>query len=83
VIAIQTLQKSKEFRFDGVSPMFEAKEVLLPEKGTDWVADVEAELYAFPHGRNDDYVDSTSQYLTWARDQHVRRGVRKLRGRET
>jgi predicted phage terminase large subunit-like protein len=83
VIAIQTLQKSKEFRFDGVSPMFEAKEVLLPEKGTDWVADVEAELYAFPHGRNDDYVDSTSQYLTWARDQNVRRGVRKLRGRET
>ncbi len=79
VVAIKTLQKSKEFRFDGVSPMFEAKEVLLPEKGTDWVADVEAELYAFPHGRNDDYVDSTSQYLSWARDQGVRRGVKKMK----
>jgi phage terminase large subunit-like protein len=58
--------------------MFEAGEVFLPDKGKEWVADVEAELYAFPNGRNDDYVDTVSQYLSYARDQNVRRGVRKL-----
>lgn len=80
VIAIATDQKSKEFRFDGVTPMFAAGEVMLPESGTDWIADVEAELFAFPNGRNDDFVDSVSQYLARARlNSTGRRGVRKLR----
>jgi predicted phage terminase large subunit-like protein len=80
VISIATQQKSKEFRFDGVTPMFAAGEVFLPDTGTDWIADIEAELFAFPNGRNDDYVDSVSQYLAKAREQSGnRRGVRKMR----
>ena len=78
VISIQTMQKSKEFRFDGVTPMFGAGEVLLPESGVDWIADLEAEIFAFPNGRNDDYVDTISQYLAHSRKSGVRRGVVKM-----
>jgi predicted phage terminase large subunit-like protein len=79
VISIATDQKSKEFRFDGVTPMFAAGEVLFPEAGVDWIADVEAELFAFPAGKNDDYVDSISQYLARARKNGGnRRGVKKI-----
>jgi len=80
VVAIQTKQQSKEFRFDGVTPMFAAGQVFLPETGTDWIADVEAEIFAFPAGKNDDYVDTISQYLTKAREGSAfRKGVRKMR----
>lgn len=75
VIPIATMQKSKEFRFDGVTPMFAAGEVLLPDGGNDWIADVEKELFVFPNGKNDDYVDSVSQYLA-----HARKGGRNNRG---
>jgi len=34
----------------------------LPEKAS-WLEEVEAELAAFPHGKNDDYVDSISQVI--------------------
>lgn len=78
VIPIATKQQSKAFRFDGVTPMFAAGQALLPEKGVSWIADVEAELYAFPAGRNDDYVDTVSQYLAYARSNNVQRGMRKL-----
>ncbi|WNL50800.1 terminase large subunit [Ruegeria phage RpAliso] len=81
VIPIQTKQQSKDFRFDGVTPMFAAGTARIPETGTDWIADVEAELFAFPAGKNDDYVDSVSQYLAWARERSGhRRGVRKMKG---
>ncbi len=80
VLPIATKQQSKEFRFDGVTPMFSAGEALMPESGVDWIADVEAELFAFPAGRNDDYVDSVSQYLAYARERTGhRKGVRKIR----
>lgn len=81
VIAINTKQQSKTFRFDGVTPMFSAGTARLPETG-DWVADVEAELFAFPGGKNDDYVDSVSQYLAYTRERSGagRRGVRKMQG---
>ena len=80
VISISTKQQSKEFRFDGVTPMFAAGEVFLPETGTDWIADVEAEVFAFPGGKNDDYVDTISQYLARSRESSGnRRGVRKMR----
>lgn len=82
VIAISTKQQSKDFRFDGVTPMFSTGIARLPETGTDWMADVEAELFAFPGGKNDDYVDSVSQYLAWVRERTGagRRGVRKMKG---
>lgn len=80
VIGIATKQQSKDFRFDGVTPMFAAGEVLLPEKGNDWIADLENELLVFPNGKNDDYVDSVGQYLHYARGKGaVRRGSAKVR----
>ncbi len=83
VIAISTDNKSKEFRFDGITPMFSGGQALLPEKAI-WVADVEAQLFAFPNGRHDDYVDSVSQYLARARETSSdRRGVRKNRSNQT
>lgn len=79
VIPIATKQQSKEFRFDGVTPMFAAGEVFLPESGNDWIADVENELFVFPNGKNDDYVDSVSQYLAYARSGSGRmRGTAKI-----
>lgn len=76
VIAIEVGLSSKEFRFDGVTPMFESGEVLLPESAN-WLPDYEAELLAFPTGTHDDQVDSTSQYLSWAR-QRRHGGTKKL-----
>lgn len=78
VIAITTKNKSKQFRFDGVTPMFASGQVLLPEKGNDWIADLEQELLVFPNGRNDDFVDSVSQYLNHTRTGNVKRGTRKV-----
>jgi len=78
VIAITTKNKSKQFRFDGVTPMFATGQVLLPEKGNDWIADLEQELLVFPNGRNDDFVDSVSQYLNHTRTGNVTRGTRKV-----
>ena len=79
VIPISTKQQSKEFRFDGVTPMFASGQVLLPESGNDWIADLEAEIFAFPAGRNDDYVDTISQYLAYFREHNVVRGNKKLK----
>ena len=78
VIAISTSNKSKEFRFDGVTPMFASGRVLFPESGNNWIADLEQELLVFPNGKNDDYVDSTSQYLAYGRKGSVKRGSRSI-----
>lgn len=66
VIAISTVNHSKEFRFDATLPMWQAGEVVLPDRAV-WLADYERELVGFPNGKYDDQVDSTSQYLEWAR----------------
>lgn len=70
--------ESKTFRFDQVTPMFEAGQVYLPERAI-WLADYEKEIVSFPLGKNDDQVDATSQYLKWAR-RRGRRGTKKLGG---
>lgn len=76
VIGIATKQQSKDFRFDGVTPMFLAGEVFLPDSGNDWIADLEHELFVFPNGKHDDYVDTVSQYLSYAREKgSTRRGT--------
>ncbi len=41
---------------------FEAGQVFLPDRAA-WLADLEAELFAFPGSRHDDQVDSISQAL--------------------
>lgn len=78
LIPIEVGTASKEFRFDEVTPMFEAGQVYLPERAL-WLADYEKEIISFPLGKHDDQVDSTSQYLKWARHKG-RRGTKKLGG---
>lgn len=65
VIAIQPdAQGDKEFRFDSVTPFFEAGQVLLPQKAP-WLADFEGELLSFPNSAYMDQVDAASQYFNW------------------
>ena len=72
---IQTLQKElfcipvnprggKVARVHAVSPMIEAGHVFVPERGP-WVEDYLDQWTAFPTGRHDDMVDSSSQALSW------------------
>src|SRR5208282_5880308 len=75
-IAISTNNDSKQFRFDGVTPMFQAGEVLVPSEAP-WLADYEFELLGFPGAAHDDQVDSTSQYLAWVRKKRSL-GTKKL-----
>ena len=44
------------------SAKFENGQVFFPKEAP-WLADLEAELFAFPSGRHDDQVDSISQAL--------------------
>jgi predicted phage terminase large subunit-like protein len=54
-------------RLLGVTPMFESGQVLLPHSAP-WLDAYLHELCAFPLGRNDDQVDSTTQALAWIRE---------------
>ena len=55
--------RDKITRMSVVSSKFESGLVFLPERAP-WLADFEAELFAFPGGRHDDQCDSVSQALT-------------------
>jgi len=78
IISINVGHDSKQFRFDGVVPMFEAGEVLLP-RVAGWLPDYVRELLTFPDATHDDQVDSTSQYLSWARRGRTG-GTKKMTG---
>ena len=52
----------KTIRMSVVSAKFESGRVFLPERAP-WLADFEAELFAFPGSRHDDQCDSVSQAL--------------------
>lgn len=75
-------QQSKEFRFDGVSPMFYSGQVLLPVNAP-WLPEYEDEVESFPNGAHDDNVDATSQYLAWVRNKRKKLGSKKLKGTST
>ena len=62
VIAVKP-EGDKESRMAAVSALFEAGQVLFPESAP-WLADLEAELFAFPAGQHDDQCDSISQALS-------------------
>ena len=55
--------RDKITRMSVVSSKFESGLVFLPERAP-WLADFEAELFAFPGSRHDDQCDSVSQALT-------------------
>ena len=59
--------------------MFVASLVLLPKQAS-WLPAYERELLTFPTSKYDDQVDSTSQYLEYARGV-ARLGTKKLRTR--
>lgn len=61
------MERDKITRLEGASAMIECGQVILPG-ASPWLGDYRNELLAFPHGRHDDQVDSTSQFLDWARD---------------
>lgn len=46
------------------SAAIESGRVLLPERAP-WLGEYEKEMLAFPNGRHDDQVDSTTQFLHW------------------
>jgi predicted phage terminase large subunit-like protein len=58
----------KGMRLGTVTPMIEEGRVYLPQSAI-WLDDFIYELCGFPGLRNDDQVDSTSQFLAWLRDQ--------------
>lgn len=60
--------KGKIERAEQQSLKFEQGKVWLPIEAP-WLAAYEAELFSFPHGKFDDQVDSTTQFLT-ASDMH-------------
>ncbi len=53
-------------RLHAQTAVFENGFVFLPDEAP-WLADYLAELTAFPMGRHDDQVESTSQALAWAK----------------
>ena len=55
-------ERDKIARMSIQSSKFEAGLVHLPERAP-WLAEFEAELFAFPNSRYDDQVDSVSQAL--------------------
>lgn len=77
IITIPKPGSSKEFRMDGVAPMFQAGEVLVPENAP-WLVDYKQEILIFPSTYTDQ-ADATSQYLEWARKKR-KFGTKKMRG---
>lgn len=77
VIEIETSNKSKEFRFDATTTIWEAGKVYLP-KHAKWLPDYERELLEFPAVTFKDQVDSTSQYLEWSKPKTTKLGSQKL-----
>ena len=61
-------------RVNAVSPLIEAGNVYIPE--TEWTNDYINELVAFPNGKHDDEVDSTTQALNKLRT--INADVREL-----
>ena len=62
--------RDKIARMAIASAKFEAGEVYLPNEAP-WLADLEAELFAFPGSRHDDHCDSISQALNDQRSQEL------------
>jgi phage terminase large subunit-like protein len=57
-------EHDKRTRMSIQSAKFASGQVIFPNQAP-WLADLEAELFAFPMGRYDDQVDSISQALAY------------------
>lgn len=59
-----TPDTSKEARANAIAPQFEAGNIFIPHPDiASWAFDFIEELVRFPFGKNDDFVDSCTQYL--------------------
>jgi len=65
IIAVQ-VDKDKIARAKMSTPAIEAKKVFLPEAG--WINIFLDQMCGFPNTKNDDIVDTVSQFLNWARE---------------
>jgi predicted phage terminase large subunit-like protein len=74
---LRHVQYGKEARLLAQAPKFEAGQVLLPREAP-WLGAYMQELLAFPTGKHDDQVDSTSQALLWL-SQKIAVGVPRRR----
>jgi predicted phage terminase large subunit-like protein len=59
IIPVQA-KGSKEARAEAITPLFESGRVWLPEDGPEWLTEWVRQHTAFPNGKHDDYVDTTS-----------------------
>jgi len=70
-------ENDKETRFQSSLAPVEEGKVFLPKEAL-WLPVFKRELQSFPHGRNDDQVDSFSQLLNWSKGN----GIYRALGRE-
>ena len=56
---------NKQTRLSSGTPLIEAGKVSLPDRAS-WLVRYETQMAQFPFGKEDDDVDSTSQFLNWA-----------------
>ncbi|MDR2760288.1 MAG: phage terminase large subunit [Rickettsiales bacterium] len=68
------VNRDKITRFASVTPFFESGKIFIREN-SEWLYDYEYELLTFPASEHDDQVDSTSQFLNWARERGVGRRI--------
>lgn len=61
-----TPEKDKEIRFNAACAPVEEGKVFLPADAS-WLSAFKRELQGFPRSRNDDQVDSFSQFLNWSK----------------
>jgi predicted phage terminase large subunit-like protein len=79
-VVLRPARYDKEARFLAQSARFESGQVHVPE--APWLATWLNELLAFPNGRHDDQVDSTSQALDWLSQRtHPLHAAKQLRDR--
>lgn len=72
-----TPKDGKEIRFQSACAPVEEGTLFLPPEAA-WLSAFKQELQSFPRGRNDDEVDSFSQFLNWSKGQ----GFYRMLGRE-
>ena len=73
VIAIRP-DANKVIRTSEISPIIEAGHVHLPENAP-WLIRYETQIAQFPLGREDDDVDSTTQFLRWVSKPRYKRST--------
>lgn len=65
---------SKQIRMSSASPLIESGKVFVPARAP-WVVAYETQIARFPLWKEDDLVDSTSQFLNWvSQPQYVKTG---------